>query len=126
MTLLVGAQTYEVTRRGDVTYVDKLPVSGPDTALEVYASIQPLSQWELQREPEGLRARHGIKIYAQNAPALRTVEDAQSGTPGAQPDVITYQGVQYQITRRDPYPATMPLPHTKYIAMASGTGRPPQ
>lgn len=120
---LLGADTYTVTRRGAATYVNKVPVYGADTTFEITASIQPMTQDELQREAEGLRASHAVRIFTGTDPALRTQEDPDSA-PGAVPDVITYRGVEYQIQRRNDW-SDGPLKHAEYMAVSAGTGRSP-
>lgn len=123
MTLLLNPTTQEVTRKGSVSYVDGLPVPGLDTTFEIIASIQPMGQDELKREAEGLRATHGIRIYTSPTPALRTATDAGVGTSGELPDILTFDGIEYQVHKRVPYPPGAPVPHAKYVALAGGTGR---
>lgn len=119
MILLLDAQTYTVTRYAAGGYTNGLPNAGATTTLEIRASIQPMRGDELLRAPEGLRAAHGIKIYAGRDVVLRTVEAV-----GAQADRITYDGRVYQIQRVQPYGAGAPIPSARYEAWASETGRP--
>ena len=121
---LIGGDTYTVTRKAAGSYVDGEWVSGADSTFEIFASVQPMSGDEMQRESEGLRATHGVKIYARLDVILRTVEDAGAGaTPGLEADVITYEGRDYQIQRILPWTSRALLPHRKYIALAPSTGR---
>ena len=110
--------TYTVTHYTDGAYTAGLPNQGTASTFEIRASIQPMSGDELQRASEGLRATHGIKLYASRAVVLRTVE-----AQGAQADRITYDGRVYQIQRVQPYTPGSPIPHVRYEAFASETGR---
>lgn len=118
MIPLLGPATYTVTRPGTTDYVNGLPVYTGPASLTIRASIQPMTGDELQRAAEGLRATHGVKIHASRAVILRTVEAA-----GPQADLITYDGRVYQIQRVQPYVANAPIPHVRYEAFASETGR---
>lgn len=109
---------YTVTRYANGGYTNGMPNQGGTTTLEIRASIQPMTGDELQRASEGLRATHGIKIYASRAVILATVE-----AQGAQADRITYDGRVYQIQRVQPYTPGSPIPHVRYEAFASETGR---
>lgn len=120
MIPLLGAKLHPVTRY-DVTYTDGLPTKTATDTLEVWASIQPMSQFRMERAPEGLRATHGIVIYASTSVELRTQEDPTPGAPGAPPDEVEFQGLTYQIWRKDPW--EFGLPHRVYEAYASTTGR---
>jgi hypothetical protein len=120
MIQLLNALTYTVTRyTPSVAYVNGLPAQGAATSLEIRASIQPMRGDELQRAPEGLRAVHGIKLYAGRELVLRTVEAV-----GPQADRVTYKGREYQVHRVLDYDDGAPIPSVKYEAYASETGRP--
>jgi hypothetical protein len=118
MIPMLDPATYTVTRYTDGAYTNGLPNQGTSSTFTIRASIQPMSGDELQRASEGLRATHGIKIYASRAVVLRTVE-----AQGAQADRVTYDGRVYQIQRVGAYTPGSPIPHVRYEAFASETGR---
>lgn len=118
MIPLLGAATYTITRYATGGYTNGLPNQGASSSLTIRASVQPMGGDELQRAGEGLRATHGIKVYAGREVILRTVEAA-----GPQADRITYDGRVYQIQRVGTYTANSPVPHVRYEAFASETGR---
>lgn len=128
---MLGIREHTVIRRGKPTYVKGVPISSDDpdsssspTTFCISASVQPLSQSDLVRELAGLRATHGVRIFAHREIILNTVEDSQAGNnPGQEPDILVYEGREYQIHRRDPWSSVSPLPHVEYIAFASSTGR---
>jgi hypothetical protein len=115
---MLGATTYTLTRPGAGAYSQTtgLWVPAASSTIEVYASIQPMSEQQLQRAPEGVRASKGVTIYAQLSPAIRTADVLQVA------DLITYQGVVYEVRLVDPYNPLSPLPHIKALAYASETG----
>jgi hypothetical protein len=115
---LLGAATYTVTRPGTAGYTNGLPTNTAAAVLTIRASIQPMTGDELQRASEGLRATHGVKIYASRTLILRTVESV-----GPQADFITYDGRVYQIQRVQPYVPNAPIAHVRYEAFATETGR---
>lgn len=117
MIPLLGADTYTVTRPGTSTYgLDGLLTAATPSSFAIQASIQPMSQRQLQRAPEGVRASKGIRIFAQLTPALRTADVLQMA------DLITYEGVVYQVRLVNPFNPRMPLPHIEAEAYASETG----
>ena len=118
MIPLLDAQTYTITHVARPTYVDGLPVPGAASTSTIVASVQPMSGDELRRSTEGLSASHGIKFYASRANILRTVE-----ADGPYADLILYNGRQYQIHRVQMYGVFAPLPHVRYEAYASQSGR---
>jgi len=121
---LLGADTYTVTRREKSTRVKMDVTRGAESTFEIYASVQPMSGDELQREAQGLRATHGIKIYARLDTILRTVEEPGAGADAGLPaDILTWEGRDYQIQRISPWTNVALLPHRKYIAFAPSTGR---
>ncbi len=117
MIALLGRGIYTV-RRGAQAIVDLKPQYTVTDVFELVASIQPLTGDEMLRAPEGLRATHGIKIYAPLVPELRTVD-----VPGQVADVVYYDGRWYEIHRRQEYTPMSPIPHIRYEAYATETGR---
>lgn len=117
MIPLLGQGIYTV-RRGTQTQVNYAPTYQVTSVFTVRASVQPLSGDEMQRAPEGLRATHGIKIYAPLDVVLRTAD-----VPGQVPDVLQYGGRWYQIQRLQEYTPMSPIPHVRYEAYATETGR---
>ena len=73
----------------------------------VYASVQPPSDAQLQRLPEGLRAK--VTRIALTETAIRTVED--SVTPAHSADRITVDGQTFEIVSVETWPTSGPLPH---------------
>lgn len=90
--LAFATGTYDITRADPGTYdVDGLVVDDPTTeTVPVPAMIVPLvNAKQLQRLPEGLRSRDAIEVY--------TAVALQVSAPEQRPDVITYNGRQYQV-----------------------------
>lgn len=117
MIPLLGAATYTITRPGAATYgADGLLAPAASSSVTIHASIQPMSQRQLQRAPEGVRASKGIRIFAQLSPDIQTADILQLA------DLITYEGTVYQVRLVNPFNALMPLPHIDAEAYASETG----
>lgn len=83
--------TYTVTRAGGPgTYTAGVFVPASMSTVQVVALITPLlSGPQLLRLPEGLRSMNAIEIFA-------TVE-LRVDAPGQHPDVITFNGHDWQI-----------------------------
>jgi len=62
----------------------------------IKGSVQPVSGYDLQILPEGLRSEKVLKIYTSRDVA-RKIVTADQGTPAQLPDVITYDGVDYLV-----------------------------
>ena len=115
--LPLGGSTYVITRRGPVTYVNGLPVRPAPTTFSVVASVQPLNGQDLIRAPEGLRRSDARKAYLYITDQVRTVL-----ANGNEADLMTVDGVVYEIYHVDPYNAFSPLPHQRaYLQAAQGT-----
>lgn len=115
--LPLGGTTYVITRRGPVTYVNGLPVRPAPTTFSVVASVQPLNGQDLIRAPEGLRRSDARKAYLYITDQVRTVL-----ANGNEADLMTVDGVVYEIYHVDPYNAFSPLPHQRaYLQAAQGT-----
>lgn len=92
--------TYDVARANPGTYdVNGLVVNDPaPTTVQVQAMIVPLvGSKQLQRLPEGLRSRDAIEVFS--------VDALQVSAPEQRPDVITYNGRQYQVDVVDDWTA---------------------
>lgn len=59
--------------------------------LQILASVQPATQEELQRLPEGTRSEGAVVVFT--VEPLRTVQTAV----GTQADTFVYNGVGYQV-----------------------------
>ena len=115
--LPLGASTYLITRRAAVTYVNGLPVRTAPTTFNVVASVQPLNGQDLIRAPEGLRRSDARKAYLYITDEVRTVLAA-----GVEADLMTVNGVVYEIYHIDPHNVFSPLPHQRaYLQAAQGT-----
>jgi hypothetical protein len=66
-----------------------------DTTFSMIASIQPLTQQELQLLPEGMRTQGRVKVYTQTE--LFTLKQATA----IPPDRFSYGGVDYLVERKD-------------------------
>lgn len=115
--LPLGSSTYVITRRGPVTYVNGLPVREAPTTFSVVASVQPLNGQDLIRAPEGLRRSDARKAYLYITDQVRTVL-----ANGNEADMMTVDGVVYEIYHVDPHNIYSPLPHQRaYLQAAQGT-----
>lgn len=106
---LLGLRTYDVLRRGPVTYVDGLAVRPAPTTLQVRLSVQPMRGTELERVPEGLRSRRPRKAYGYRDVPLRTVQD-----PDGEADLVVIDGERFEVHRARDYGEHAPLPHLRY------------
>ena len=85
-------------------------VPRPYTVLGNFvASVQPLQGKELLLLPEGFRTKDSLKVYT-DAQLYETNEEL-----GQLPDLILYQGKQYQIHSVRGY--TQLLPHFECVAV---------
>ena len=91
----LASGTYQVERPGAGTYVAGVYQPGTTETFEVRASVQPVSNRELLRLPEGLRTSLLIKVVTETE--LRI--GAAPGGPG--PDIVTYRGDRYQVEAVD-------------------------
>lgn len=112
-----GARARTVTRKGPVTYVEGLPVRPASTTFEILASVQPLSGADLKRAPEGLRRARALKGYTTSLTPLRTV-----AADGPEADLLTVEGVVYEIYHVDTHGDGAPQPHQRlWLQAAEGT-----
>lgn len=118
---LLGKRTYTVTRRGPVSYVAGLPVRPAPTTFEIVASVQPLSGKNLERVPDGLRQRDARKAYVLLDPdPARRLRTAAANGPEA--DLVSVDGVLFEIHHIDPYDEAAPIPHQRvWMHAAEGT-----
>ena len=118
MIPILGAGDYTVVRTLS-TVVDRRPAYAVEAIYTIRASIQPLSGQELVRAPEGLRSTHGIKIYC----GRETLTLRSADVPGEEPDLVLFEGRWYEVHRAQVYRLNSPIPHGRYEAYASETGR---
>lgn len=84
---------FTVTRTAPGSYVSGNWVEGAASAIPITATIQPVSDKDLQMLPSGSRASDMVKIYTETE--LKTVGDQGANQS---PDRITWQGSVYEIT----------------------------
>lgn len=87
--------TYAVTRPGAGTYTQGVYVPGAATTFTIAASIQPVTNRELLRLPEGLRTSLLVKIITGTELRIATAPD------GSGADVVSYRGESYQVEAVD-------------------------
>lgn len=91
---LVRKTSLTGTRPAEGSYVGGRWVeTGTPTELSFKANVQPVSYEELQRLPEGLRDKEMILLMTQTE--LRTAKQ----NDGTNPDVILWQGYEYQVQK---------------------------
>jgi hypothetical protein len=103
------ATSVTVTRATAGEYVDGDFQPGAPSALTIKAHVQPASGQEMLTFPEGERTREAIRLYVDQQ--LRAADEAAQLAA----DVVTYNGVAYQVQRVMPWPLGG-LPHWKAIA----------
>ena len=96
-------------RRGAVTYVDGIATRPSPTTFEVELSVQPLNGRELERASEGLCAREICKAYSRRDVILRTVDDIEH-----EADLVSIDGVWFEVQQARDYRAQAALPHVRY------------
>lgn len=88
--------TYTVTRASGVgSYVEGVFVPASTSTTGVVACVQPVSGRELQRLPEGLRAKELLSVF--------TVAALLVAAPGVRPDVVAIDGSNWQVERVERY-----------------------
>lgn len=98
--LAFATGTYDVARADPGTYdINGLVIDDPSvTVVSVSAMIVPLvGAKKLERLPEGLRSRDAIEVF--------TAVALQVSAPEQRPDVVTYNGRQYQVDVVDDWTA---------------------
>lgn len=104
--MILGEQDVTLTRYPSATVgTDGRAVLGTATTSTIRASMQPPSDRQLQRLPEGLRQMVTLMAYTETA--LRTT-DQVTELPG---DRITYRGETYEVGDVKQWPSAGPLPH---------------
>lgn len=89
----LGGALYTVKRYARVTYSKGVQVAGAIEEFEILASVQSISGRELDRLPEGMRAREVRELYC--VEKLFTADTAQeSGQP---PDDVEIDGSLWQV-----------------------------
>lgn len=91
--------TYTVTRRTASTYVAGRAVAGSSSTLTITASVQPASGRELERLPEGRRAKETRVLY--------TTTPLYVGGQGAayEADRIAIGGATWEVQHVEAWPA---------------------
>uniref|UniRef100_A0A6H1ZNW1 Head-tail joining protein n=1 Tax=viral metagenome TaxID=1070528 RepID=A0A6H1ZNW1_9ZZZZ len=103
---ILGEQAVTLTRYTSCTVgTDGRGALAGGTATTIMASMQPPTDRQLQRLPEGLRQRVTLMAYTEDA--LRTT-DHMTALPG---DRITYRGETYEVGDVKHWPTAGPLPH---------------
>lgn len=80
---------YTVTRSAATTFSQGRRVAGASSTFEVRAVVYPVTGRALDRLPEGLRSHETIAVVTQTE--LRSLDATK------EPDLVTYQGAQYQV-----------------------------
>lgn len=89
--LSLSSGTYTVTRYAAASFSSTGRVSaGTSSTFSITASVQPVSGREIDRLPEGLRAREVLALYTDTA--LQT----RNSTAGA-PDVVSIDGSAWEV-----------------------------
>lgn len=84
--------TYSVTRaayRANPYGTDGKLIAPSTTTVSARACVQPATGRDLQRLPEGLRARDVV--------ALWSVDELLTARPGQEPDIVTIDGASWQV-----------------------------
>ena len=115
---LVGVRRYTAHRRGPVVWGDDgEPVRPAAEEFQVRLSVQPMNGYQLQRLPEGLRARKPKKAYGYRREALRTVQ----GVGQEEADLVLIEGELFEVHQARDYGDHAPLPHLRYELYAAQT-----
>lgn len=114
---LIGGQTLTVRRReeGD-GWVDGEFVAAPSTTLEIWGSLQPLSDRDLQNLEEGQRTRAKHKLYVTRREIDLHTVDAQGQTL-ADRLIDPETGEELLISGTRDYPQRSRLRHRRYILL---------
>jgi hypothetical protein len=89
----LGGELVTVKRYAKVRYSKGIQVAGAIEEFEIIASVQPLTGRELDRLPEGLRAREVRELYT--VEKLFTADTAkESGQP---PDDVELDGMLWEV-----------------------------
>lgn len=90
-------------------YVDGRWVEGVSSPLNLNASVQPATAEDLQTLEESRRQFTTYRIYTDIL--LKTVVEGEQGT---NPDIIYYDGDEYEVTRVFPWQNRI-IPHYKAL-----------
>ena len=92
----LASGTYTVTRTEAGTRVGNFGryTAGATSTFEMVASIQPATGRQLRDLPEGQRGDETIAIYT-----TADLRGRMPGSPGNEPDVITYRGELWTVTQ---------------------------
>jgi hypothetical protein len=96
-TVLRFATAHTLRRPGAATYVDGRPDDAVYSSSTIRAVVQPAAAGDMRRLPEGDREDAAIRVFSTSE--LRVV-DVASGTG---PDVIVYQGVEWEFRAVDAF-----------------------
>lgn len=96
MTALLGETTLTRRRFAAPTWTAGRPTAGASTDTTFLGSVQPMGGRDRQVLPEGLRHRHGVKVYCPRG-TLR-VDDQHTGDPA---DQVLVDGVAYTTVHVD-------------------------
>ena len=104
---MIGRHTFTetvdlITRTGD-DYVNGRFVEGSETLSGSFrASVQPCSDREIERLPEGERAKERLKVYLDRSVAVKLLEN--NVDPIQDSVVVVYRGVRYSVVGSKEYP----------------------
>lgn len=96
---LLGSGCYVVTRKGVTSMLDGRRVAPPTTTFTISGSVQPLTGRELQRLPEGLRARESMALF--------TVTELFQARPeaGQEADRLAIDGGVFEVSKAERWQA---------------------
>lgn len=112
----LGTRTISVSRRAAGSYVNGVWVPGAASVLSMEASVQPLSPREAQKLPEGERIKESRKLYLNEE--LFPNDDATQKSA----DIVTIDGVQFQVFSCEPWTGLGMLPHYKAVLLKHNAG----
>ena len=86
-------------------------MDGAESIIEIIASIQPLSPYEVLQLPEGQRTKEIVKVYTTTG-LRQTIE--QQNLKG---DRIAYKGRLYEVRKVSSWETFTDIPHFKAVAV---------
>lgn len=104
---MIGKHTFTetielITRTGDA-YVGGRYVAGTETtSASIRASVQPCSDREIERLPEGERAKERLKVYLDHSVVVQLLQNNVDPTQDS--SVVVYRGVRYSVVASKEYP----------------------
>lgn len=103
--------TFTVKRYAAGEYIDGHYMPGAESLIEIIASIQPASPYEILQLPEGQRTKEAIKVYTTTG--LRQTIEAQE----VKGDRIAYKGRLYEVQKVSTWESFTDIPHFKAMAV---------